>query len=94
MYSSKASSISFNLIYRFRYLRFKTDALYSFDAKHPEGMGNHNVLKGESSDQEDPTQAIFEAEYNFLLNQMKNPQVGSSDFGFVANKGHGTARSL
>ena len=40
-------------------------------------MKKDRLLKGESSDQEDPTQAIFEAEYNFLLNQMKNPQVGS-----------------
>ena len=40
-------------------------------------MKKDRLLKGESSDQEDPTQAIFEAEYNFLLMQMKNPQVGS-----------------
>ena len=40
-------------------------------------MKKDRLLRGESSDKEDPTQAIFEAEYNFLLNQMKNPQVGS-----------------
>ena len=28
--------MSFSLIYGFRYLRFKTDALYRFDAKQPQ----------------------------------------------------------
>ena len=32
-----------------------------------EEMKKDKLLRGESIDQDDPTQAIFEAEYNFLL---------------------------